>query len=62
MPVDTLTQIDDPEELNAEMQPRDLVDILSKLKFPGNSRATVRLDRHVCRYIVDAITARCGGK
>jgi hypothetical protein len=50
---------DEPETLDADMTPGDLVDILTRLKF-RNGKAVVKVDHAARDYLVTAVTARRG--
>jgi hypothetical protein len=58
--VDTPNNTDELETLDADMLPSDLVDALRRLKFPGNRKVAVRIDRHARDYLVASVAARCG--
>ncbi len=49
----------DPDYIDADCTGRDIVHVLSSLKFT-NGKAVVEMDKHAARYIVSAVTARCG--
>jgi hypothetical protein len=50
MPVDTTTKIDEPKELDGECTPSDIADALRRLKFLGNTKILLRIDREVRDY------------
>jgi len=52
---------DEPEALDQDMTPTDLVDILTRLRF-RNGKAVVKVDHAVRDYLVSAVTARRGDK
>jgi len=50
----------EPPMLDASMTPGDLATVLRDLKFLRGHPETIRLDRDVRDYLLDAVTARQG--
>ena len=50
----------EPDVMDEEMVPSDLVFVLEHLEFRG-SRAVVKLDRGVARFLIDALNSRRHG-
>jgi hypothetical protein len=62
MSTDAQTKDVEPDDLDADMTPRDIADVLRRLRFWGNSKALLKIDRAARDYVVAAILARCGSK
>jgi hypothetical protein len=50
---------DEPDYLDADMRPSDIIDILKHLKF-ANGKAVVQVDRPARDYLVTSVAARVG--
>jgi hypothetical protein len=49
-----------PEILDGDMRPRDLADILARLKFGEDDLQVIKIDRAARDYLLCAVAARCG--
>jgi hypothetical protein len=48
-----------PEQIDADMTPRDIADTLARLRF-RNGLLTIALDRDARNYLLDAVRLRIG--
>jgi hypothetical protein len=58
----TTANTDDVEVIDGDCTPSDITTTLRRLKFPGNCKVVIRIDREVRDYLIDAMATRRGGK